>query len=41
MCITYSTPGGSFDNDAEHFYTVEINVNLVTESGFIIRKETN
>lgn len=37
MCITYSTPGGYFDNDTEHFCTVEINANPVTESAFIIK----
>lgn len=41
MCITYSTPGGYFDNDTEHFCTVEINGNPVTENGFITRKEMN
>lgn len=41
MCITYSTPGGYFDNDTEHFCTVEINGNPVTENGFITRKKTN
>lgn len=41
MCITYSTPGGYFDNDTEHFCTAEINGNPITESGFIIRKEMN
>lgn len=37
MCITNSTPGGNFDNDAEYFCTVEISANPVTESAFIIR----
>lgn len=37
MCIIYSTQGGYFDKDTEHFCTVEINANPVTESAFIIK----